>query len=84
MPIESWYPKHIARDAIEWTGNYKDLPAVWRRLDALEALEDGALQVRTNHGLARAEKGDYVVRDLAGTFYPVKRAIFFATYEKGE
>lgn len=82
MAVETWYPRRIARAATEWTGTYKDLPAEWRRLGALTAVDDGGLLVVTNHGLARAEKGDYIVRDVAGTFYPVKRTLFLATYEK--
>jgi hypothetical protein len=47
-------------------------------------VDDDALLVVTSHGLCRAEKGDYIVRDVAGTFYPVKRAVFQATYEKAQ
>jgi hypothetical protein len=82
MPTEKWVPKPIPRDVVEWTGTYADLPAKWRRLGALEPLDDGALLITTNHGPARAERGDYIVRDLAGTFYPMRRAVFLATYDK--
>ena len=82
MPIETWYPKRIARQATEWTGVYKDLPAEWRRLGALEAGTGKGLLVTTAHGIVRGEVGDYIARDVAGGFYPVKRAIWLATYEK--
>lgn len=82
MPIESWYPKHIAREAAEWTGTYSDLPAAWRRMRAFEEVGDGGLLIVTNHGMTRAEKGDYIARDVAGSFYPVKRAVWLATYER--
>lgn len=82
MPLESWYPKRIKRQATEWTGTFTDLPAEWRRLGVLEAAKDSGLLVTTVHGRVRAEVGDYIARDVAGTFYPVKRAIWLASYEK--
>lgn len=82
MAIETWYPKRTARQAAEWNGTFTDLPAEWRRLGAFSPAPGDGLLIHTNHGLIRAEKGDYVARDVAGTFYPVKRAVWLASYEQ--
>ena len=36
--------------------------------------------VRTNHGVVRAEPGDWIVRQIDGEIYPCKDALFQATY----
>ncbi|WP_343466493.1 hypothetical protein AAI421_18325 [Rhodococcus aetherivorans] len=43
---------------------------------------DGALVIRTLEGDMKAEYGDYVIRGLAGEFYPCKPDIFAATYDE--
>jgi len=40
-----------------------------------------AVRIQTLEGTMTARIGDYVVRGVAGEFYPVKPKIFSATYE---
>ncbi len=42
---------------------------------------DGALFVVTLEGTMRASLGDWVIKGVAGEFYPCKPDIFEATYE---
>jgi len=42
------------------------------------------LTIRTLEGDMRADLGDYVIRGVAGEFYPCKPAVFEATYERVE
>ena len=42
---------------------------------------DPALFIETPEGIMRADEGDYIVRGIAGEFYPVKKEIFERTYE---
>lgn len=42
------------------------------------------LTIRTLEGDMRADLGDYVIRGVAGEFYPCKPDIFEATYERME
>lgn len=40
------------------------------------------MRIRTLEGTMTAQLGDYIVRGLAGEIWPVKSAIFEATYEE--
>lgn len=43
--------------------------------------KDPAIFIETPEGIMRADEGDYIVRGVAGEFYPVKKEIFERTYE---
>lgn len=45
---------------------------------------DGRLVIATLEGLHWAGMGDWIIRGVAGEFYPCKPEIFEATYEKVE
>jgi len=45
---------------------------------------DGGLHIPTLEGTMTASPGDWIIRGVAGEFYPCKDAIFRATYEKVE
>jgi hypothetical protein len=44
--------------------------------------EDGSLNIVTLEGAMRAEAGDYIIRGVAGEFYPCKPDIFDRVYEE--
>lgn len=44
--------------------------------------EDGFLVIRTLEGDMKVTTGDYIIKGVAGEFYPCKPDIFLATYEK--
>lgn len=81
---ESWTPKPIPRFAAVWTGRYHELPTEWQNSGAMTQMPNGSLEVLTNRGRVRAALGDYIARDEAGTFYPVKPAIWHAHYQRTE
>lgn len=43
---------------------------------------DGRLMIATLEGYHHADQGDYIIRGVAGEFYPCKPHIFEATYEE--
>ncbi|MEU7240344.1 hypothetical protein [Streptomyces sparsogenes] len=43
---------------------------------------DGRMIISTLEGLHWVDRGDYVIRGVAGEFYPCKPDIFAATYER--
>ena len=45
---------------------------------------DGRLIISTLEGLHWADQGDWIIRGVAGEFYPIKEAIFSETYEPVE
>ncbi len=42
---------------------------------------DGALLIDTLEGVMSAKPGDFIIKGVAGEFYPCKPDIFEATYE---
>lgn len=65
--------------AIQWTGeNLADV------LDFCPAAAWGnatGLAIATTEGVMRADRDDWVIRGVAGEFYPCKPEVFEATYE---
>lgn len=45
---------------------------------------DGALLIATLEGLMKAEAFDWIIRGVAGEFYPCRPDVFAATYEPAE
>lgn len=45
---------------------------------------DGRLMIATLEGVHHADIGDWIIRGVAGEFYPIKDAIFRQTYEAVE
>ena len=43
---------------------------------------DGALLIATLEGVMKANHGDWIIRGVAGEFYPCRGDIFEATYEE--
>lgn len=43
---------------------------------------DGRMMIATLEGFHHVDLGDYVIRGIAGEFYPCKSDIFEATYER--
>ena len=75
---------------------YKKLPVVidaWQVISGtsippfvVEALQDGTLDldfqvVQTGGGEVHFEEGDWIIKGVAGEFYPCKEEIFKKTYE---
>lgn len=55
---------------------------VWFRVPG--DAEPRAMEIHTREGVMRAEPGDWVIKGVAGEFYPCKPEIFEATYEAVE
>lgn len=75
--------KPVEIEAVRWTGE---------NLEEIKEFAKGALVRRGSVGIAidtlegrmRADKGDYIIKGIAGEFYPCKPDIFKATYEEVE
>lgn len=44
----------------------------------------GSVKIFTLEGVMTAEPGDWIIKGIAGEFYPCKHAIFVKTYEQVE
>ena len=75
--------KPVEIEAVRWTGE---------NLEEIKGFAKGSLVRRgpvgitidTLEGRMRADKGDYIIKGIAGEFYPCKPDIFKATYEEVE
>jgi hypothetical protein len=78
MIVEKWRKKPVVVEAMQWTGkNFEELK-VW---SSEVGLVDGVLCVSTLEGEMVASVGDYIIKGVAGEFYPCKEGIFLKTYE---
>ena len=83
--------KPVIIDAIEWNGkNFNEISYFtndWHgnklaHEDAEDAaLKSGKLFIHTLEGVMTASKGDFIIKGIAGEFYPCKEDIFLKTYE---
>ncbi len=73
--------KPIVIEAMQYRGgmNSRDEIVAWSGRAVLE--EEGWLLVATLEGPMRAHPGDWIIRGVAGEFYPCKPEIFEQTYE---
>lgn len=64
------------KDACDWihSATRGEVPVHW---DAI-----GAVYIDTLEGQMRADPGDWIIRGVAGEFYPCKPDIFDATYDE--
>lgn len=80
MPMFRKKPVVIeARQYTGLSGNWHEI-ATW----ANATVVDNAMTIYTLEGEMVAEEGDWVIRGVAGEFYPIKDEIFRLTYEPQE
>jgi hypothetical protein len=84
--------KPVVIDAIRWTGdNLREIidftglhPSAnkWTWEEYQAVVEREGLRIFTLEGTHMASVGDWIIRGVAGEFYPCKPDIFGATYEE--
>lgn len=92
--IESYRKKPVVISAIEWTGkNLLDVTRFIENKDDIgsfhrnwglycDIVSDYGLTINTLEGAMSASVGDYIIKGVAGEFYPCKPDIFLKTYDK--
>lgn len=78
--------KPVVVEAIQWTGTNRVEVARFIHGDNLDLLYNLLLpghliMIQTLEGAMSAPPGDWIIRGVAGEFYPCKPDIFTATYE---
>lgn len=84
MLMKEYRKKPVIVQAIRWTGeNYAE---VCDSIDpeAFEINPKDGLVIRTLDGTVHASPGDYIIRGIAGEYYPCKPDIFVKTYSAAE
>lgn len=76
--------KPVVIEAIQWLGhNFIELDD-FVTIPHETYPSDGYMIIPTLEGNHRADLGDFIIKGVAGEFYPCKPAIFEATYESVE
>jgi hypothetical protein len=77
--------KPVVIEARQWSGDAIDVDEFieWTMPWSI-GLQGDRLVLFTQEGNMEANPGDYVIRGVAGEFYPIKPDIFAATYEPVE
>jgi hypothetical protein len=79
--------KPVVIDAVRNDG---DWPSIVAWLEAttsriagasIARLADGSINIQTTEGVMRCDVGDWLLKGVAGEFYPCKSDIFAETYE---
>lgn len=69
----------VVVEAMRFTGHNHHAILTWAGVAG--RLEHGEMVITTLEGDHVASHGDYILRGVAGEFYPVKPSIFEATYD---
>ena len=73
--------KPVVIDAVKWDGeNVKEVMDFMNWRNASHDEYHG-LEIYTLEGNYKALPGDFIIKGVAGEFYPCKPEIFWATYE---
>lgn len=79
--------KPVIIEAVQWTGaNQDEIFAFARRVEEDGPLPkafiaNGVLYIYTSEGTMRADVSDWIIKGVAGEFYPCKASVFQQTYE---
>lgn len=79
--------KPIVIDAVRWNGHNVEEVGRFMYGEAdinLDNPLEPDLLIHTIEGIMRANPGDWIIKGIAGEFYPCKTDIFEATYERVE
>lgn len=87
--VKKFRKKPVVIEAVQWDGaNQSEIFSfVGTELQVERTTIDGemvpvCLVIETLEGEHRASKGDWIIRGVAGEFYPCKPEIFARTYEE--
>jgi hypothetical protein len=90
--MKEYRKKPVVVDAVEWTGeNLREVieftglhPSAlkWTWEEYREVVQKEGLKIFTLEGPLHASTGDFIMKGVAGEFYPIKPEIFHATYEE--
>lgn len=87
-PIRTYRRIHLTVEAMRYTDATRDAVIAWVGKDCQHSAidDDGApyelanLRIYTANGSVRADKGDWVVKDADGGFYPCTHSVFEKVY----
>lgn len=79
--MKKYRKKPVIVEAVQWTGENHAEMCEFIDPEAFEIISRVGLVIHTLEGDHHASPGDYIVKGIAGEFYPCKPDIFMQTYE---
>lgn len=80
--------KPVVIEAIQWTGTAISFEEITSTFAGMKwspgEMGSYSFFIETSEGNHLASKGDYIIKGVAGEFYPCKPEIFNATYESAD
>lgn len=75
--------KPVVIEAVQWRGTNQDEMSLFlqRGVTVIGSMHSPKLVIVTLEGEMNADVGDWIIRGVAGEFYPCKPHIFTETYE---
>ncbi|HEX4775069.1 MAG TPA: hypothetical protein VH234_06150 [Candidatus Saccharimonadales bacterium] len=82
--IKQYRKKPVVIQAMLWDGDESTAEELkkWIGAGMMLDLDDPTFSIPTLEGNMNASRGDYVIKGVAGEFYPCKPDIFASTYEE--
>lgn len=93
MTVKTYKKIPVVIEAIQLTGDAHNLDEIYKFMDikgkgcfqqAGHGIDpyDGLFKITTLEGVHTANLGDYIIRGIAGEFYPCKKNIFEKLYDE--
>lgn len=86
--IKKYRKKPVTIEAVRLTSNNAQAVANWCHADYMQLLDSNGdpyrLRINTLEGDMLAHIGDWIIKGVAGEFYPCKHEIFIITYNDVE
>lgn len=80
--VKVYRKRPVEIQALLWTGTNVSEMCEFVGRDAADLIICGELHITTLEGVHHASIGDYIIKGVAGEFYPCKPDIFAQTYEE--
>jgi hypothetical protein len=87
LGVARFRKRPVVIEAMRYTLESRDAVIAWSGATGTAIDDDGAeydlqnIRIPTLEGTMQADLGDWIIRGVAGEFYPCKPDIFEATYE---
>ena len=92
MSAQKFRKKPVVIEAVRFGGSSTDVSAINHWMEGGEYVAPTVrtadmvrfMAIETPEGVVKAKPGDWIIKGVAGEFYPCKNEIFWATYEPAD
>ncbi len=84
MTVAKFRKKPIIVEAVQWDPSTKESAVELLRFLPNPSFVGDTIEFKTLEGIMTAQRGDWIIKGVAGEFYPCKPNIFEMTYEPVE